>query len=90
MGLRGPLPEPIVPEAANEPYVSGFEVPNSHELAMSVCVEAQGPVTTIVIEGPQVRNAVDHETALALRPAHRRRRALRARAAALRNERGPA
>ena len=36
---------------------------------MSVGVEVRGAVTTVVIERPEARNAVDHETALALRAA---------------------
>ena len=34
---------------------------------MTVTVERDGPVTTVVIARPEVRNAVDHATALALR-----------------------
>lgn len=36
---------------------------------MTVTVERDGPVTTVVIARPEVRNAVDHATALALRRA---------------------
>jgi enoyl-CoA hydratase len=36
---------------------------------MKVLVEKQGPVTTVVINRPEVRNAVDRETAVALRAA---------------------
>jgi enoyl-CoA hydratase len=38
---------------------------------MKVLVERDGPVTTVVINRPQVRNAVDPETAVALREAFR-------------------
>jgi enoyl-CoA hydratase len=38
---------------------------------MSVRVEADGPVTTIVLDRPHVRNAVDRDTALALADAFR-------------------
>jgi enoyl-CoA hydratase len=36
---------------------------------MKVVVERNGPVTTVIINRPECRNAVDHETALALRAA---------------------
>jgi enoyl-CoA hydratase len=38
---------------------------------MSVRVEKQGPVTTVLLSRPQVRNAVDRETAQALADAFR-------------------
>ncbi len=38
---------------------------------MKVLVEKEGPVTTIIINRPEVRNAVDPETAAALREAFR-------------------
>ncbi len=34
-----------------------------------VIVEKQGAVTTVIINRPEARNAVDHETALLLRAA---------------------
>ena len=36
---------------------------------MSVLVEKDGPVTTVIIDRPRVRNAVDHATGVALRAA---------------------
>ncbi len=36
---------------------------------MTVRVEVDGPVTTVIIDRPEVRNAVDRETADALRQA---------------------
>jgi enoyl-CoA hydratase len=36
---------------------------------MKVVVERKGPVTTVIINRPECRNAVDHETALLLRAA---------------------
>jgi enoyl-CoA hydratase len=41
------------------------------EDAMKVLVERQGPVTTVIINRPEVRNAVDPETAAALAAAFR-------------------
>src|SRR5215213_10712206 len=38
---------------------------------MPVRVEKDGPVTTVIIDRPEVRNAVDRETALALSDAFR-------------------
>ncbi|MFZ1060931.1 MAG: enoyl-CoA hydratase-related protein, partial [Candidatus Rokuibacteriota bacterium] len=38
---------------------------------MKVLVEKDGPVTTVIINRPEVRNAVDPETASALRDAFR-------------------
>jgi enoyl-CoA hydratase/carnithine racemase len=38
---------------------------------MSVRVEKEGPVTTVILSRPEVRNAVDHPTALALAEAFR-------------------
>jgi len=38
---------------------------------MKVLVEKDGPVTTVIINRPEVRNAVDPETAAALREAFR-------------------
>src|SRR3972149_3044466 len=39
--------------------------------AMKVLIEKDGPVTTVIINRPEVRNAVDPETAAALREAFR-------------------
>ncbi len=36
---------------------------------MSIRVEQRGPVTTVIIDRPERRNAVNHETALMLREA---------------------
>ncbi|MFI5400780.1 MAG: enoyl-CoA hydratase, partial [SAR324 cluster bacterium] len=38
---------------------------------MSVTVEKHGPVTTVILSRPEVRNAVDQVTALALADAFR-------------------
>ncbi|KRT68541.1 MAG: enoyl-CoA hydratase, enoyl-CoA hydratase, partial [Candidatus Rokubacteria bacterium CSP1-6] len=38
---------------------------------MKVLVEKDGPVTTVIINRPEARNAVDPETAAALREAFR-------------------
>src|SRR5262249_47803884 len=45
--------------------------PSPHEDAMTVTVEKQGPVTTVILSRPQVRNAVDNATAEALADAFR-------------------
>ena len=58
----GPRPVRVVPDADQA----------WHSAGVSIRVERSGPVTTVVIDRPEVRNAVDRPTAEALADAFRR------------------